>query len=257
MVTYSPEEIALVGVIMTFGSVVQGAVGFGSGLLCVPLLMLSGFSIPEAATINLVSTAVQNTTGAWKLWSHLEPKELVLPVTLRILAIPCGAYVASLADTYVDPAQSKQLIGTILLVTISLLWGLRVTPRDELNLGWQTLAYTTSGLLMGFAAIGGAPLVIYLNGLTWTAQKSRAFLFFCSATGLPVVATAFYWEHGEKILPAATTALIVLPMVLIGLRVGFGWGHRLSKPLFRQITYVLLVLVAASAILAPLLSGAR
>ncbi len=91
---YSPAEIVLIGLIMTFGSVVQGAVGFASGLLGVPLLVLSGWSLPEAATINLVSTSVQNATGAVKLWSHLEPRELVFPVVVRCLAIPLGVYVA-------------------------------------------------------------------------------------------------------------------------------------------------------------------
>lgn len=252
MITYSIEEIAIVGLIMCFGSVVQGTVGFGSGLLCVPLLVIRGFSIPEAATINLVSTAIQNAVGAWKLWPHLDSKELVLPVSVRLLTIPCGSYAAFLADAHFDPAQAKQLIGIVLLITISLLWGLRITPRDYLNVGWQLLAFSTSGFLMGFAAIGGAPMVIYLNGLTWSAHKSRAFLFFCSATGLPIAATAYWFEHGEKIIPAATTALLVLPLVLVGLRVGLKLGHRLSKPLFRRITYVLLLLVALAAILAPM-----
>ena len=80
---YSPDEIVLIASIMTFGSVVQGAVGFASGMIGVPLLVLAGFSIPEAATINLVSTGLQNLTGAWQLWTHLEPRELVFPVVTR------------------------------------------------------------------------------------------------------------------------------------------------------------------------------
>ena len=255
MITYSIDLIALVGLIMTFGSVVQGAVGFGSGLLCVPLLVLCGFSIPEAATINLVSTGVQNATGAWKLWSHLETHELVLPVALRFFTIPCGTYAAYLVDQHFDPAQSKQLIGIILLVTVSLLWGLRVTPREHLHVGWQSLAFSSSGFLMGFAAIGGAPMVIYINGLTWTAHKSRAFLFFCSAVALPVAAAAFWFEYGSKILPAAMTALLVMPFILIGLRLGLSLGHGLSKPLFRRLTYLLILLVAVIALLAPLITA--
>ena len=160
---------------------VQGAVGFASGLIGVPLLVLAGFSLAEAATINLVATSVQNVTGAWKLWPHLDTRELAFPVLVRWLAIPCGTYVAYLADQRLDPTQAKQLIGLFLLAVVSLLWGCKISPRDRLNLGWQTLAFSTSGFLMGFAAIGGAPMVVYVNSLTWTASKSRAFLFFCSA----------------------------------------------------------------------------
>jgi len=253
--TYGSTEIVLIALIMTFGSVVQGAVGFASGLLGVPLLVISGFSLPEAATINLVSTSVQNVAGAWKLWPHLnEPRELIFPVILRWLAIPCGTYAAYLADHRLDPAQAKQLIGIFLLVVVSLLWGLRVTPRERLQLGWQGLAFSSSGFLMGFAAIGGAPMVIYVNSLTWTTNKSRGFLFFCSATSLPIAVVMYWLDHGKKILPAALATLLVMPLVMVGLWFGLRLGLRLSKPLFRQLTYGLILLIAMSAILAPLLS---
>ena len=124
--------------------------------------------------------------GACKLWPHLDTRELFFPVIVRWLAIPCGAYAAYLADQRLDPAQAKQVIGVFLLTVIILLWGFRISPRDYLHLGWQTLAFSSSGFLMGFAAIGGAPMVIYVNSLTWSANKSRAFLFFCSAACFPI-----------------------------------------------------------------------
>ena len=241
---------------MTWGGVVQGAVGFASGLIGVPLLVLSGFSLAEAATINLVSTSVQNITGAWKLWPHLDdPRELVFPVFVRWLAIPCGAYVAFLADERLDPARAKQLVGIFLLVIVGLLWGFRITPRERLNLGWQTLVFSTSGFLMGFATIGGAPMVIYVNSLTWTASKSRGFLFFCSAACLPVAGAMFWYEHGRKIIPAASAALLVMPLILGGLWLGLRLGKRLSKARFRRITYGLILLIAIFAIGAPLLTS--
>jgi uncharacterized membrane protein YfcA len=166
---YSPAEIVLIGLIMTFGSVVQGAVGFASGLIGVPLLMLSGWSLPEAATINLVSTSVQNATGAVKLWSHLEPRELVFPVVVRWLAIPLGTYVAWLADQHLAHNQAKQLIAVVLFAIILLMYFGRVSPRESLNLFWQSLAFSSSGFMFGFASIGGPPLVLYVNALTWSA----------------------------------------------------------------------------------------
>ncbi len=250
--TFTPTEIALIATIMTFGSVVQGALGFASGLLGVPLLVLSGFSLPEAATINLVSTSVQNVTGAWKLKPHLELRELVFPVFVRWLAIPCGVYAAYLADQRLDPEQTKQLIGIFLLVVVGLLWGFKISPRESLHLGWQVPIFATSGFLMGFAAIGSAPMVIYVNSLTWSATKSRAFLFFCSAASLPVAFATFWLEYGEKILPAAWTTICLMPLIFTGLWFGLHLGHRLSKPLFRRITFGLIVLIAIIATTAPL-----
>jgi len=254
--TYTLTEIALIATIMTLGSVVQGAVGFASGLIGVPLLVLSGFSLPEAATINLVSTSVQNVTGAWKLWAHLDSRELLFPVLVRWMAIPGGVYAAYIADQQLDPAQTKQLIGVFMLVVVSLLLGFRITPRERFHFGWQGLAFSISGFFMGFAAIGGTPMVLYVNSLTWSASKSRAFLFFCSAASLPVALAMFWYEHGEKILPAAWMTICVMPMIFTGLWLGFRLGHRLSKPLFRRITLGIIVLIAVISIVAPLFAEA-
>lgn len=251
---YSPAEIAFIALVMTFGSVLQGTVGFASGLLGVPLLVLGGLSIPEAATVNLVATSVQNITGAVQLWSHLKPRELVFPVVVRWLAIPVGTYVAWLTDRHLSPAHAKQLIGVGLLVVIVLLRVCRVTPRETLNHYWQTLAFSTSGFLLGFASIGGAPMVLYVNALTWTAARSRAFLFFISAMGIPVAATAFGLRYRERIVPAALTTLLIMPLIFAGLWLGLKLGHRLSKPLFEKISYTLLVLTALAAIVWPLFS---
>jgi len=248
---YPLNDILLIGLIMSLGSVVQGALGFASGLLGVPLLVLSGFSLPEAATINLISTSLQNITGAWKLWAHLDPRELAVPVIIRILCIPVGTFCAWYVDEHLDPVLSKQLIGSILLVVVLLLWGCHIPPRQHLNFCWQGLAFSSSGFLLGFAAIGGAPLVLYVNALTWTAAKSRAFLFFCSAVSQPVAAWFFWSEFRWKIVPPALSTMIVLPLILAGLWIGFQAGHRLSKPFFRQITFGLVVLISLAAIASP------
>jgi len=252
MTLYPLNELLLLGTIMTCVSVLQGAIGFASGLVGVPLLLLFGFSLPEAATINLVSTFVQNFTGAWRLWPHLDPRELALPVAIRFITIPLGTYALWWTDQFVDPGLTKQLVGALLLVVVGLLWGFRVTPRDELNLFWKGLAYSTSGFLLGFAAIGAAPLVLYVNSLTWTTAKSRAFLFFCAVVGQPLAAWFYWTEFRWQIVPAALSTLLFMPTIILGLSLGLYLGHRISKPLFRKVTFALIAIIAVATIVSPL-----
>jgi len=77
--SYSTHDLVVIALIMTLGSFLQGALGFASGLVGVPLLVLSGFSLLEATVINFISTIVQNTAGAVQLRAHIDWSEVALP----------------------------------------------------------------------------------------------------------------------------------------------------------------------------------
>ncbi len=251
---YEFHDLLLIGIVMTLGSVIQGAVGFASGLLGVPLLVLCGFPIPEAAIINLVSTSVQNFTGTWKLWNYLDFEELIYPTVIRLcFAIPLGTIAVAWVDQRLPPALSKQILGVLLLTVLFLLWFFKVKPRDELNLFWKTLAFSSSGFLLGFASMGAAPLVIYVNSLTWPVNKSRAFMFFCSAVGQPLAAWFYWLKFGDKIITPACSTLLFLPAIFAGLWLGLHLGAFLSLTLFRKLTFGLIAITAFVAILAPFL----
>jgi uncharacterized membrane protein YfcA len=251
---YPLHDLLILGIVMTLGSIIQGAVGFASGLLGVPLLVLCGFSLPEAASINLISTFVQNFTGAIKLREHLEPKELLYPTVVRLcVAIPLGTFAASWVDGRLSPDQSKQILGALLLTVLFLLWYFKVKPRDELNWFWKTLAFGTSGFLLGFASMGAAPLVIYANSLTWSVAKSRAFLFFCSAVGQPFAAYLFWVKFGDRLIKPVCSTLVFMPLIFAGLWLGLHLGAFISVTLFRKLTFGLIAITAIAALFSPFL----
>ena len=247
---YTLLQLAQIAAVMGAGAVLQGAVGFGSGLFGVPLLVLLGFSLPEAGTINFLSTSIQNSAGAWHLSSHLDRRELVLPTIIRLLALPFGVAALGWVDG-LSPATVRQIVGVILLASIVMIRGFRVSPRPRLGVGWQVAAFSTSGFLMGFASIGGAPMVMYVNALDWSAEKSRGFLFFCSAVCIPAFVVLYAYRFGRTVLPAALAALLVMPLVAVCLTVGLRLGNRLNKDRFRRLTYALITLIALASIAAP------
>lgn len=248
---YSVSQIAIVSLVMTCGGVIQGAVGFASGLMCIPLLVLSGFSLLEATVVNFVLTAIQNTTGAIQLSSHLTPRDVAGPVLLRCLGLPLGLRVLSESQN-IDPDLLKQVVGVCLLAIVIVLHGFRIQPRERITWPWSVLAFTSSGFLMGLATIGGAPMVIYVNSLTWSAAKSRGFIFFCSAALVPVMAALLMHRFGGEAVRPGGLALIALPPVIGGLSLGLWLGRRLDKRLFTKLSYGLLVVIALAAILGPL-----
>jgi hypothetical protein len=101
--------------------------------------------------------------------------------------------------------------------------------------------------------MGGAPLVIYVNSLTWTVSRARGFIFFCSAIGQPLAAWFFWRKFGTAFFTPAFSTVVVLPLILAGLWLGLHLGGQLSVPLFRRLTLGLITLTALAAIVQPLL----
>jgi uncharacterized membrane protein YfcA len=116
------------------------------------------------------------------------------------------------------------------------------------------VTFLISGFLMGFATIGGAPMVLYVNSLTWSVAKSRAFLFLCSVLAMPLMGVMLIAKFGEQASAPAMAAVITLPPVAVGLWFGLALGHRLDKRRFRRLTYALLTTIALVAIGSPLVS---
>jgi len=238
---------------MTLGGVLQGTVGFASGLFGVPLLVLCGFTLLEATVVNFVSTSVQNATGAIELWPHLEFRDIMWPTIWRGAGLPLGLYALG-ATQSLDPGIVKQIVGAMLLASVLLLGGLRVKPRKRLSAAWGLVAFLSSGFLMGFATIGGAPMVLYVNALHWSAAKSRGFLFSCQAILVPVMAVLLGLKFGVDAARPGLLALATMPPVLVGLWIGLKLGRQMDKELFRRLTYGLLLVIAIAAILSPVVA---
>jgi uncharacterized membrane protein YfcA len=249
---YPTHDLIVIAAIMTLGSLMQGALGFASGLVGVPLLILSGFSLLDATVINFISTAPQNIFGAVQLSEHLDWRDIVWPTGFRALAMPVG-FMALEYTRHLDQSMVKQIIGAFLLASVLLLVCFRVKPRDQPPMSWTASAFLASGFLMGFGAIGGAPMVVYVNNLTWSAARSRGFLFFCSAALVPFMAAYLMWKYHADAARPATAALLIMPPVLVALWTGLKIGHSFDKTLFRRLTYGLLLIVSMFAILSPLL----
>lgn len=248
---------ALLAAVLSLGIFVQSAAGFAAGLLIVPVLLWSGFSIPEAQISLIVATIPQNLWGVWTFRDTVEPRQLVVPAALRLLWLPVGVGVLVSLET-LPTVRIRQVVGGVMLMAtlVTIFWHPR--PRERLHPAWGVLAFSASGFLQGLVGMGGPAMVLWIQAHDWSTRRMRAFLFAMYLISLVPAVLVLWWFFGDRVvLPALVTALLI-PWLLLVTTLGLRLGTWLGPRRLRRVTLALLVLIGLAGLAAPWLSpGAR
>jgi uncharacterized membrane protein YfcA len=247
---FSLEQYALVSVVLFFSSIVLGAVGFAAGLFGIPLLVLSGVSFPDAVAMSLVAAAPQNLIPAWQLRREIDFRRALRPMLIRYAFMPLGVFTLWLIGQG-NKDTASQIVGCLVLGIVALqrLW--KVVPQPRIHDAWEWLAFSLGGFLLGLCGMGGPVMVLWVLAHDWPMNKARAFLFFLFATGLPVQGLLMWSFFGAEVLDAMLLAAAAFPAIIAGLSVGLIIGRVTPDRALRTATLSVLILIAASAIIAP------
>jgi uncharacterized protein len=249
---FTPTQYALVSLILFASSVVQGAVGFASGLFGIPLLMLTGVSLPEAVALSLVAAAVQNCIAAWQLRHDIDFRGTLRPLVIRLATLPLGVLVLHAVGQGSKDVAS-QIVGFVVLGIVLAQHVWRVRPQPQLAPAWEWLAFGMGGFLLGLCGMGGPAMALWVLAHDWPMNRARAFLYFISVTGIPAQAVLLWLAFGNAILQAMLLGLAVLPAVLVGLYAGLYLSRLIPDRVLRSLSLAVLLLIAASAIVMPYL----
>ena len=248
--TFTLTSLMLVALILFASSVLQGAVGFASGLFGIPLLMLTGVSLPEAVAISVVASGVQNCTAAWQLRREIDYRGALRPMLIRFAAMPLGVWALSWIGEENKDAAS-QLVGVIVLAILAVQWLLKTEPQPRLHPAWEWLAFGLGGFLLGLCGMGGPPMVLWIMAHDWRMVRARAFLYYLFATSMPLQALFMWLAFGSSALWAMGLGLVLTPVLLAGIYLGLAIGKRIPDPILRSLATVVLVLIAVSSIAMP------
>jgi uncharacterized membrane protein YfcA len=246
------SQYLLVSLILFFSSVVQGAVGFAAGLFGIPLLMLTGVSLPDAVAISIVASAVQNLVAAWQLRRDIDYRLACRPTLIRLATLPLGAWALWMLGSEHNDLAS-QAVGVIVLAIVAVQSALRVQPREKLHDAWEWLAFSLGGFLLGLCGMGGPPMVLWVMAHNWPMNQARAFLYFLFVTGMPPQALIMWLMFGNEILGAMLLGLATIPALLAGLYLGLWLSRLMPDRVLRNLSWAVLVLIAVSAIVMPYL----
>jgi uncharacterized membrane protein YfcA len=189
---------------MTSGSIVQGSVGFGLGLLAAPLLILIE---PDFVPGPLLLAALfLNIFISHRERNSVDTPSLKWLIPGRIL----GTIIAALLIKFL-PEQTISILfgGLVLLAAVMSISGLHLSliPGNLFSVG------TLSGFMATTTGIGGPPLALLLQRKKGAILRGTLAAIFLVGTFMAVLALAIIGRFGLKEL---ILSILLFPAVVVG-----------------------------------------
>jgi len=205
--------------IATIGSALQGSIGFGLGLIGVPLLViLNPVFVPGPI---LLSALFLTILIAWRERYAISLKEIKWAVLGRIFGSTLGSFILII----IPQKNVSILFGTMILCAVMIsISGIKLELKPKNLLG----AGTVSGIMSTTSAIGGAPIALiyqYQKGSKIRGTLSTIFIF---GTLISLSALLIIHRFGLREIYVTT---VLIPGILLG----FFASKQLTKILDRGL----------------------
>lgn len=221
-------------------SFVRGLTGFGMAILLVPILALALPPVEAVVLANALSLLI-GLTEVRKLVRDAEASAWTIGAAV-VITTPLG--LLALASTGADVARL-----VIALIAFSAFLAILLPRRGAAVPGrWVTGAVgVLSGLMTGYAGMPGPPVVPYYAGRALPRSTIKASMLLIFTIAACAGLTSALWLgilRWELIL----FALVMLPVILIGNRLGLAVSGRISDPVWRGSVGVVLAGAALGAL---------
>ena len=236
---FSAVQLAVAFVAALGSAFVRGLTGFGMAILLVPVLALA---LPPVEAV-VLTNALALMIGATEIRSLVRDAEKTAWVigALVVVTTPLGLYALSLTGK--DVARL-----VIALIALSAFVAILLPRRGEGVPGKLATGGVgvLSGLMTGYAGMPGPPVVPYYAGRDLprpTIKASMQLIFTIAASAGLVSATWLGILRWELLV----FALMMLPMIIAGNRLGARVSGRVSDPVWRGLVGLVLGCAAAAA----------
>lgn len=234
-------------VVVTGAFAVRGATGFGSAAIATPLAALAlpvHFVIPVVASLQLLSTTVYSVRN----WRAVDWREMLRIAPFLVAGALLGLYLFYKLDASVIAK------GLGIIVIAYAIYAMATAGQEQggaRRLRWPLAAgLNTAGALVG-ALFGGASspfYVIYLKALNLSRDAFRATMSMVVLVQV-VLRIGGYACMGLFDATILLAALIALPFMLVGGRIGDVIADRASPRTFNRIIGVVLLVSGTALVL--------
>ena len=223
----SPVELLIAGTTVAVGACLQGAVGFGLGLLAVPILVLVD---PTLVPVPLIVASLALNLGA----SYRNRGGIDAGVGWALLGSVPGTVLGAYAIATLPQRPLAITFGVLVLAGVAVsASGLRVAPTT----GGLLAAGAISGFTGTASSIGGPPIALIYQRAHGATLRGTLALYFLVGSVLSLVVLALFGKlGGHELLESAQLAPFMVA--------GFACSGPASRVLDRGSTREAVLLVS-------------
>lgn len=226
--------------IIFFAVLIQSMLGFGAGLIAMPMLIAvigPDVARPAFALMGLVSGPI----FVWKYRHDWQWADIWRLVAAALFGIPVGMFLADSLDEH-----TFMIVLGILLVAYAS-YGLMGSRLPKLAPRWSYFFGLFAGFLHSAYSVGGPPLVLYCASQDWQPRRFRGnmqLLFLL----MGLLISSSHLMQGNISLPVLQNTALMIPAMLAALGLGFSLDKYVKPSFFRKAVLTLLIFLGLSLI---------
>ena len=218
------------------GAFVQGATGFGSGLL-INAFWLHIMEPTHAIPLNVVTSLFISGVPIYKLRKKLDFSKLKQFAIFGVIGIPIGMYLLVISD----PSKLKFSIGILLVIYALLMLKISSFSINVNNKSINNIVGFISGVIGGLTALLGIIPVAWFSVQRLPKNTKRGtyepFIFITSIAA--IISFAFVGLYKIEMI---FDLLKIIPALLVGSWLGIKIYNKINDNLFRKVVLGLILL---------------
>ena len=218
------------------GAFVQGATGFGSGLL-INAFWLHIMDPTHAIPLNVVTSLFISGVPIYKLRKKLDFSKLKQFAIFGVVGIPIGMYLLVISD----PSKLKFSIGILLVIYALLMLKISSFSINVNNKSINNIVGFISGVIGGLTALLGIIPVAWFSVQRLPKNTKRGtyepFIFITSIAA--IISFAFVGLYKIEMI---FDLLKIIPALLVGSWLGIKIYNKINDNLFRKVVLGLILL---------------
>ena len=236
------ERIFIVALATVLAGFLRGFIGFGSALVCIPVISLCYGPLLALPVVNIMG--IPSTLQLLPDAVRESEWPIVVPMSIAIfVAAPIGTLVL----VSVDPALMKIAISALVVSMVGFLaMGWQLGQHVHKSILW--LAGALGGLAQGVAGVGGPPVVAVALSRSGSPERQRGNVL-AAMTAIALASVPPLYFYGLFTRQAIILGLLLLPIHALATWLGQTYFGGRGRDHYRGAALALLALIASTTLL--------